>query len=166
MSCGLDAPSGRSSAAGDGDGRVGASAGAGGGQEVGGEGVVELACDVALEAADDLGLGLALGGAALGVGAGAFAVARTRPTWSPSTTSPTPQPSGDTLVDRLLGAGYMRRDANWTVGENLAWGTGSLATPAAIMRAWMASPGHRDILLRRSYREIGIGIASACQRIR
>ena len=28
------------------------------------------------------------------------------------------------------------------------------------MKAWMASPGHRDNLLRRSYRDLGIGIAS------
>ena len=70
------------------------------------------------------------------------------------------EPSGDTLVDRLVGARYMRRSSDWTVGENLAWGTGNLATPAAIMKAWMASPGHRDNLLRRSYRELGIGIAA------
>src|SRR5215210_3681012 len=44
--------------------------------EVGAEGAVDLAGDVALEAADDLGLGLAFGGAALGVGAGAFAAAQ------------------------------------------------------------------------------------------
>src|SRR6266498_4636484 len=43
--------------------------------EVGTEGVVELAGDVALEAADDLGFGQALGGATVGVGAGASAVA-------------------------------------------------------------------------------------------
>ena len=43
-------------------------------REVGEQGVVELAGDVALEAADDLGLGLAFGGAALGVVAGALAV--------------------------------------------------------------------------------------------
>src|SRR5207244_7389319 len=43
--------------------------------EVGAEGVVELAGDVALEAADDLGFGQALGGATVGVGARASAVA-------------------------------------------------------------------------------------------
>jgi len=46
------------------------------GLQVADEGVVRLAGDVALEAADDLGLGLAFGGAALGVGAGALAVAQ------------------------------------------------------------------------------------------
>src|SRR6266542_5746292 len=43
--------------------------------KIGAEGVVELAGDVALEAADDLGFGQALGGATVGVGAGASAVA-------------------------------------------------------------------------------------------
>src|SRR5215218_6191182 len=44
--------------------------------EVGGQRVVGLARDVALETADDLGLGLAFGGSALGVGACAGAVAQ------------------------------------------------------------------------------------------
>ena len=45
-------------------------------REVGEQGVVELAGDVALEAADDLGLGLAFGGASFGVGAGLLAAAQ------------------------------------------------------------------------------------------
>src|SRR5438132_3313635 len=45
------------------------------GGEVGAEGVVDLAGDVALEAADDLFLVEALGVAAFGVGAGAWTVA-------------------------------------------------------------------------------------------
>jgi uncharacterized protein YkwD len=43
------------------------------------------------------------------------------------------------------------------VGENLAWGTGSLASPAAVVREWLASPGHRANLLRPSFTRIGIG---------
>jgi uncharacterized protein YkwD len=42
-------------------------------------------------------------------------------------------------------------------GENLAWGTGNLATPRAIVAAWLHSPEHRANLLRPSYRRIGIG---------
>jgi uncharacterized protein YkwD len=45
------------------------------------------------------------------------------------------------------------------LGENIAWGTGNLGTAAKIQRAWMASPGHRANILRRQFREIGIGIA-------
>ena len=31
---------------------------------------------------------------------------------------------GDTFVDRIIGAGYARRNGGWTLGGNLAWGTG------------------------------------------
>jgi uncharacterized protein YkwD len=42
-------------------------------------------------------------------------------------------------------------------GENLAWGTGRLASPRSIVVAWMASPGHRANLLRPGWRRIGVG---------
>jgi uncharacterized protein YkwD len=66
--------------------------------------------------------------------------------------------SGAGMADRILGTGYARGQG-WSLGENIAWGTGSLATAAEIQRAWMNSPGHRDNILRREFREIGIGIA-------
>jgi uncharacterized protein YkwD len=67
-------------------------------------------------------------------------------------------PSGDTFVDRILGSGYVRRNAGWTLGENLAWGTGDLSTPDGVMTSWMNSPGHKANILKRAYREVGIGI--------
>jgi uncharacterized protein YkwD len=66
--------------------------------------------------------------------------------------------SGADMAERILGTGYAR-DRGWSLGENIAWGTGSLATAAEIHRAWMESPGHRANILRRQFREIGIGIA-------
>ena len=33
-------------------------------------------------------------------------------------------PDGDTFVDRILDAGYAKRNDGWSLGENLAWGTG------------------------------------------
>jgi uncharacterized protein YkwD len=42
-------------------------------------------------------------------------------------------------------------------GENLAWGTGSRASARSIVRAWLASPGHRANLLRPGFRRVGIG---------
>jgi uncharacterized protein YkwD len=42
-------------------------------------------------------------------------------------------------------------------GENLAWGTGELASARAIIRAWLACPGHRANLLRPGWARIGIG---------
>jgi uncharacterized protein YkwD len=67
-------------------------------------------------------------------------------------------PDGDTFVDRILGSGYVKRNAAWTLGENLAWGTGDLSTPQGVMNSWMASPGHKANILKRAYREVGIGI--------
>ena len=65
---------------------------------------------------------------------------------------------GSGVTDRIERSGYLPRDAGWVLGENLAWGTGILATPGSIMQAWMNSPGHRDNILNPDYREIGIGI--------
>ena len=42
-------------------------------------------------------------------------------------------------------------------GENLAWGAGPHAAARAIVRNWLASPGHRANLLRPGFRRIGIG---------
>jgi uncharacterized protein YkwD len=42
-------------------------------------------------------------------------------------------------------------------GENLAWGVGSYESPTAIVNAWLASPEHRDNLLRPGFHRIGLG---------
>jgi uncharacterized protein YkwD len=73
---------------------------------------------------------------------------------------------GSDPVDRIRAAGYIPNTGSWTVGENLAWGTGSLATPKAIVAAWMKSEGHRDNILRGGYKEIGLGIVSGNPRSR
>jgi uncharacterized protein YkwD len=67
-------------------------------------------------------------------------------------------PGGTSFVDRILAAGYVKRDAGWTLGENLAWGTGDLSTPDGVMTSWMNSPGHKANILKRAYREVGVGI--------
>jgi uncharacterized protein YkwD len=58
------------------------------------------------------------------------------------------------IVDYLIG-GLTR----WLYGENLGWGTGSRGTPRAIVDAWMASSGHRDVMLNPSFRDAGVGYA-------
>jgi uncharacterized protein YkwD len=68
-------------------------------------------------------------------------------------------PSGSTFVQRIQRSRYLRGFRGWSLGENLAWGAGDAATPRSIVRAWMASPGHRHNILSGSYRHIGIGIA-------
>jgi uncharacterized protein YkwD len=66
--------------------------------------------------------------------------------------------SGASFFDRIRRAGYLRHAHRWMVGENIAWGTGRLATPRAIVRAWMHSPGHRANILNGRFHEIGVGI--------
>jgi uncharacterized protein YkwD len=67
-------------------------------------------------------------------------------------------PGGSTMVDRIRRTGYTSNARSWALGENIAWGSGRLATAAQIHRSWMNSSGHRANILQRSFREIGIGI--------
>lgn len=53
-------------------------------------------------------------------------------------------------------AGYPR---SATIGENLAWGAGSRGRPRAMMRAWLASPGHRANLLDPRWRDQGVWVS-------
>jgi uncharacterized protein YkwD len=69
-------------------------------------------------------------------------------------------PGGATPADRLRRSGYLRRNTGWHVGEVIAWGTGPFSSPAAIVRAWMHSPGHRHIILQPDFRSIGVGAAA------
>jgi uncharacterized protein YkwD len=66
-------------------------------------------------------------------------------------------PSGDTAPQRILDSGYVPTGAGYTIGENIAYGTGSLSTPRSIVTAWMNSPGHRANILDPSYRQTGLG---------
>ena len=68
--------------------------------------------------------------------------------------------SGASFVDRIRATGYLAGASSWSVGENIAYGSGSRSTPRSIGRAWMNSPGHRANILSASFRQIGIGIAS------
>jgi uncharacterized protein YkwD len=67
-------------------------------------------------------------------------------------------PSGRTFLARIVAAGY----SGWhSLGENIATGTGSYATPAATVDEWMHSPGHRANILDRAFHASGIGVAPA-----
>ncbi|HEY4427217.1 MAG TPA: CAP domain-containing protein [Solirubrobacteraceae bacterium] len=68
-------------------------------------------------------------------------------------------PSGETPVDRVRETGYIPGPSvGYVIGENLAWGTYGLSTPAAIVSAWIASPGHLANILESQYSETGIGV--------
>jgi len=68
-------------------------------------------------------------------------------------------PGGSTMVQRIRHTSYLRGARGWSLGENLAWGSGASATPARIVDAWMHSAGHRRNILDRKFRHIGIGVA-------
>jgi uncharacterized protein YkwD len=68
-------------------------------------------------------------------------------------------PGGSTLVGRARKAGYGARGSGWILGENLAWGSGSLGTPREAVRGWMRSAGHRHNILTARFTDAGIGIA-------
>ncbi|MHC4662035.1 MAG: CAP domain-containing protein [Planctomycetota bacterium] len=59
---------------------------------------------------------------------------------------------GASCGDRLSAGGV----SYFAAGENIARGQ---TTPAAVMTAWMNSPGHRDNILNTSYTHIGVGLA-------
>lgn len=67
-------------------------------------------------------------------------------------------PGGGTFLDRIKAAGWSA-SGSWTAGENIAWGSGELGTPAEIVDGWMHSPGHRANILNGAFSQIGIGIA-------
>jgi uncharacterized protein YkwD len=48
------------------------------------------------------------------------------------------------------------------IGENLAWGQGSLGAARSIVGMWLASPEHRANLLRPGYRIVGVGALRGC----
>ena len=60
-------------------------------------------------------------------------------------------PDGLEPWDRLSAAGVA-----WsTAGENIARG---YDTPEDVVAGWMSSPGHRDNILRASFRRLGVGV--------
>jgi uncharacterized protein YkwD len=71
-------------------------------------------------------------------------------------------PSGETQLERVLAGGYIpNSQVGYTIGENIAWGTLYLATPSAIVAAWIASPEHLANILTSEYRDSGIGVDPA-----
>jgi uncharacterized protein YkwD len=72
-------------------------------------------------------------------------------------------PAGETPVQRIQSTtDYLPGPkVGYVIGENLAWGTLYLATPQAIVEAWIASPGHLANILESRYRETGVGVVAS-----
>lgn len=67
-------------------------------------------------------------------------------------------PAGVNVRQRISRSGYLPKRSACKVAETIAWGTEDQATPAELVRSFMASRGHKRILLDRRYRDIGVGL--------
>jgi len=68
--------------------------------------------------------------------------------------------TGSTPETRIQAAGYCPTPTSWSFSENTYWGYGHGGTPAAAVRWWMNSPGHRANILDPEKKEIGVGVAT------
>jgi uncharacterized protein YkwD len=66
---------------------------------------------------------------------------------------------GGSVDSRISRAGYLSRVSSFTIGENIAAGSGHQGSPWRIFEDWMHSPPHRENILDPSYRDAGVGIA-------
>ena len=66
-------------------------------------------------------------------------------------------PSGGTVDKRARRAGYLTAPC-WVLGEDLARAPAAAASGEAVVAAWMASPGHRSVILDPDFGEGGIGL--------
>jgi len=65
---------------------------------------------------------------------------------------------GATVSTRARGAGYsISGCSQWSVGEVIAWGAAGRGTPESIFHAWMGSSSHRQVILSRRWRDVGVG---------
>ena len=66
--------------------------------------------------------------------------------------------SGLGIGTRARQAGYgISGWSQWSVGEVIAWGSGSLGEPKAVFKAWMRSSGHRSVIFGKRWRDVGVG---------
>jgi hypothetical protein len=124
-----------------------------------------------------LGVVVFLLGLVLAVSTRAGATAMTPPPLSAGATTPT---RGEYAIVRAMNAvrarkGYFDHGAFVQrlrsfgvrapyIGENLAYGTQAL-TAAAIVQMWITSPPHRQNLLDRGFRLIGVGVAGSSRKL-
>jgi uncharacterized protein YkwD len=65
-------------------------------------------------------------------------------------------------VERVQNTGYIPNPQDgYTLGENIAWGTMQLSTPASIVAAWIASPEHLANILYSPYRDTAVAVVAA-----
>jgi uncharacterized protein YkwD len=67
-------------------------------------------------------------------------------------------PAGTTLSQRVARTGYMAGARYWALGEVLAWTSSRQSSPRIAVRALMASPAHKRVILDPTYREAGVAV--------
>jgi uncharacterized protein YkwD len=71
------------------------------------------------------------------------------------------RPPGLTPLALVSATRYPAHATRLAVGQNIGWGTGEYATAAGMVAAWIASPGHLEVILTGEYREAGVGVTPA-----
>jgi uncharacterized protein YkwD len=71
------------------------------------------------------------------------------------------RPSGVTPASLIAASAYAFHTGLAVAGQNIGWATGSEATPVSMLAAWMASPPHRALILKPSFRDVGVGVSAA-----
>lgn len=67
--------------------------------------------------------------------------------------------NGETVKERLQRFGYTSEGYSYYLyGENIAWGCGSYGAPESMFKWWMHSSGHRSNILKKEFRDVGIGV--------
>ena len=67
-------------------------------------------------------------------------------------------PNGETWSSRIVRYGYTPEGYSvWKAGENIYYGGGLYSSPVAVMQAWMKSAAHRQVILTKTFRDIGVG---------
>ena len=70
-------------------------------------------------------------------------------------------PQGSTMLSRIKRTTYLSRGVrDWALGENIGWAAGPRRSPLAMVRLWMDSAGHRDNILNKRFRHLGVGVAT------
>jgi uncharacterized protein YkwD len=62
-------------------------------------------------------------------------------------------------MDRIAASGYKPSVGCWTAAENLFFSAAS-ATPRGMLSAWMNSPTHRRNIMRKGWRDFGLGLVT------
>lgn len=66
--------------------------------------------------------------------------------------------NGESWSARIIRCGYSRTGYKvWKTGENICYGAGLYSSPIIVLDGWMKSKAHRQVILNKSFRDVGVG---------